>query len=424
MKIPQNVKAIEALRAGEKEYRVSIVGIGNLALVVSPTGRKVWIWRGRVAGKPAKFTLGPFPAFSLARAKEWAAEHSAAQGQGRDIRVEKAAAEKQAAKLLTETVDWLFDLYMAAEGDSLRTAKARRADYVRDVQRHIGSRSIHSITYDDLADIVDEKVETAPVQANHIVTLLKRLFKWAVTSGRRQSGMRSNPSADLMKPTPINKRKRVLNEFEIGVFLHAVANPLPRYQAYADGWWLILHCGVRRDEAFGARFDEFNFETGEWLIPESRTKNETELLLPLPLIVMERLKEVKRKAGQELLWPTMDKHGNEVALSGWTKATDAIRTQMDALANSSGKKIDHWTMHDLRRTLVTGMNGLRDEDDMPLVDEIVVEKVVNHTLAGVKGVYNRYSYYRDKKRALALWADHLKSIDEKAQKDMDIAKAA
>ena len=66
-----------------------------------------------------------------------------------------------------------------------------------------------------------------------------------------------------------------------------------------------------------------------------------------------------------------------------------------------------WTLHDLRRTVVTGMNELG-------IPPHVVEAVVNHisgrAKAGVAGVYNRATYAEEKRAALQTWADHLDEV--------------
>ena len=67
----------------------------------------------------------------------------------------------------------------------------------------------------------------------------------------------------------------------------------------------------------------------------------------------------------------------------------------------------HWTAHDLRRSAVTGMAALG-------VAPIVLGHVINHrstTRAGVTlAVYSQYTYEREKREALELWAERLLAI--------------
>jgi integrase len=61
------------------------------------------------------------------------------------------------------------------------------------------------------------------------------------------------------------------------------------------------------------------------------------------------------------------------------------------------------TLHDLRRSVATGMAELG-------VQPHVVEAVLNHVSghkSGVAGVYNRASYDKEKRAALDRWADHV-----------------
>ena len=71
------------------------------------------------------------------------------------------------------------------------------------------------------------------------------------------------------------------------------------------------------------------------------------------------------------------------------------------MAKQSERSIPHWTLHDLRRTLATGLQrlGIRLE---------VTEAVLNHvsgSRAGIVGVYQRHDYFDEKRQAL----DHLVS---------------
>jgi hypothetical protein len=63
--------------------------------------------------------------------------------------------------------------------------------------------------------------------------------------------------------------------------------------------------------------------------------------------------------------------------------------------------------HDLRRTVVTGMNEL---GVAPHVVEAVVNHVSGRARAGVAGVYNRATYSTEKRVAPQAWADHLDQV--------------
>jgi integrase len=69
-------------------------------------------------------------------------------------------------------------------------------------------------------------------------------------------------------------------------------------------------------------------------------------------------------------------------------------------------ELEHFTLHDLRRTLATGMQrlGIRLE---------VTEAVLNHvsgSRGGIIGVYQRHDFLDEKRQALEAWADEVESI--------------
>jgi integrase len=62
-------------------------------------------------------------------------------------------------------------------------------------------------------------------------------------------------------------------------------------------------------------------------------------------------------------------------------------------------------LHDLRRTLRTGLAEL----GIPFE---VAERVLNHAMPGLEAVYNHHNYLGEKRRALALWTEHVLAIAE------------
>jgi len=85
--------------------------------------------------------------------------------------------------------------------------------------------------------------------------------------------------------------------------------------------------------------------------------------------------------------------------SGWSKAKSALDT-------TSG--VSGWWLHDLRRTLATGLQrlGVRLE---------VTEAVLNHlsgSRAGVVGIYQRHDWAEEKRAALDAWSAHLLAAAE------------
>jgi hypothetical protein len=68
--------------------------------------------------------------------------------------------------------------------------------------------------------------------------------------------------------------------------------------------------------------------------------------------------------------------------------------------------VEPWRLHDIRRSVATRMADL---GVMPHVIEAVLNHHSGHR-GGVGGIYNRSNYEREVRAALALWADHIRSV--------------
>src|SRR4029077_9475617 len=82
------------------------------------------------------------------------------------------------------------------------------------------------------------------------------------------------------------------------------------------------------------------------------------------------------------------------SLTSWPRT----KSRLDDIA-----KISPWRIHDLRRTVSTGMNELG-------VEPHIVEAVLGHTVKGVAGVYNRTKYETAKRAALDAWGAHVMAL--------------
>jgi integrase len=412
-------KFVASVETDKKREEFTDTRSPNLVLVVQKTGTKSWAWRGFLDGANKKVTLGSTTLHSLDAAREWADAITLARDAGVNLieqdKQEKAEAEAQAAVIDHRTCDWMFDLYMEAEGRTKKSAKEKQRIYDKDIKPVLGTRLVDTIEHNDLAKILRLKAKTAPIASNAIQSLVRRWFKWAVTTGRDLTGMTADPSINIVKLTPPRSRERFLNDYEIGIFFRAVAKT---DLAMGKALILILYTGTRRSEAFEMPWSEMDFHKGIWFIPGSRTKNGLDHLLPLPGEMIALLEEQKRKSGNSVLvWPSevVKSDEGDHPMSGFSDTVETIHLEMEKMAKEDGKTIASWCIHDLRRSLSSGMNGLLNANEEPLIPQHIVERVINHKLGGVAGTYNRHEYLAEKRKALKLWADHLTGIKRVAE---------
>jgi hypothetical protein len=104
------------------------------------------------------------------------------------------------------------------------------------------------------------------------------------------------------------------------------------------------------------------------------------------------------------------------SITGWSRSKrrldGLVLAVMQREADERGadpKRVDqlpHWTRHDLRRTVASGMARLA-------VSLPVVERVLNHvsgSFAGIVGVYQRHSFAAEMRAAVEVWGQHIEGL--------------
>ena len=142
-------------------------------------------------------------------------------------------------------------------------------------------------------------------------------------------------------------------------------------------------------------WDELDLDAGIWTIPDTRTKNDRVHEVPLSAPAVEIMMGRAIRRGNPFVFGR-----GAGPFSGFTNAKERL--------DAATKLRLPWVIHDLRRSVSTGMNNLK-------IPPHVVEAVLNHVSgakAGVAGTYN-WALYRDEKReALGLWGRHLLALGE------------
>jgi integrase len=193
---------------------------------------------------------------------------------------------------------------------------------------------------------------------------------------------------------PEQARDRVLNEKEI----HLVWRALP-INEYGTIVKLLILTGQRANEIAALRWHEIDFETTVINLPRERTKNGRPHTIPLAATARDLFAQIPVRDGRELVF------GKGVGpFSDWSHS----KKKLDAAIAQGGnrKPLLPWTIHDLRRTVATGM---ADIGIAPHIVEAVLNHVSGHK-GGVAGIYNRSSYAAEKAAALAKWDEHVASV--------------
>jgi integrase len=243
---------------------------------------------------------------------------------------------------------------------------------------------IAEIKLANVASILDQLEKGGAVSAARSRSALSSVFKWAMGRGYTDY----NPVVNSMNPDNGVPRERVLNDNE----LRAIWNNCNRSDDdYHRIIRLLILTACRKSEVGGIAWSELNFDDRVWVIPAGRVKNKRDHALPVPHAFWEIIETIERRPGRDFLFGYSD-----VGFRNWSDPKEALDRR-------SG--ISDWTHHDIRRTVATRMADIG-------IQPHVIEAVLNHQSGhkgGVAGIYNRSSYAREVKTALAMWADYLHS---------------
>jgi len=334
--------------------------------------------------------MGCWPSVSLADARE---QHSALL---RGIADGKSPADqRRAAKQISVngiTVEVFAQKWLKEQVARVRKKPDTVRRYLeRDVLPEIGKKPLACVEKKELREIIFAKIADGHEQAALAIrNLLKRMWDYAVECEVTET----NPAAAIKAKfiAPIASRSRALNERELGAFLQALDMARIRDEM-KDALMLILLTLVRKSELRLARWREFDLDRAEWALPMEHSKMETPLVIPLSRqAVTLLLRQRERHPNASIVFPMRDAVDTPIAPSTLNRALARIPL-----------KIDHFTVHDLRRSAAT---NLAEHE----YNEAWIEKALNHNKKGVAGIYNRAQYATQRRTMLQSWADRLDSL--------------
>ena len=372
--------------------------VKGFGLRVSPKGARAFILmyragRGRAAPL-RKITIGPF-------GSPWTVETARTEARrllGEVAAQRDPAGEKAEKRAVVKNGTPEKDTVRAAVEDWLKRDQAKRRT-VGEVRRIMtrellpvwGDRPLASICKREVIELIDGIADRgAPIAANRTLAYVRRFFNWCAS----RDLIEANPAQYVAKPADEVRRERVLSDGELADVwrgLEGMAEP------FAAGMKLLILTGARRSEVFEAERGELN---GELLhLPATRVKSGEGRIIPLSPPAFAIVEALPVFANSPWLFTVDGKR----PYSDPTSRKAELDRRILAARGPTGEAMKPWRIHDLRRSVATGMQrlGVRLE---------VVEAVLGHTSgsrAGIVGVYQRHQFVTEAREALALWGDHI-----------------
>jgi integrase len=373
---------------------------------VYPSGKRMYVFQYRTKRRQQRrVAIGLHGPFTIDKAREAAADLYEAVRKGRDPADEQKTAARLAPDTIENVIGEFMQRYMAGKKRAQRYIEETRRNFDRHVLPRWRDRDIRAITRRDVIELLDRIVdEGKPVAANRTLAAVRKLFNWALQRGI----IEATPVALVEMPGAERKRERILAPDEIRAVWSGAGG-----LGYPFGLFfqMALATGQRREEIARMRWADIDTDERTWTLSSEMTKAGRAHVVPLSPLALEILgeaKEATRLLGGE---PQNGKPATYVfttrgdrPISGYSKAKARLDKTVAATRDGDGMPaLDSWTIHDLRRTVGTGLGKLG-------ISRFIIARVLNHADRTVTGIYDRHEYLAEKRSALDAWAAYLGNL--------------
>jgi len=382
---------IQNLKPRPKRVTFWCRGMDDFGIKVFPSGFKSWIYEYRFDNKTRRMTLGRFPKTSLSEATKLYVQTKEKVDHGIDPLEERF--EKQNTWKSEPTVDDLIKLYIEhCKNTNKKTYKEEERALKKELPKDIRHMKISEVPPKRLAKIVDEIIARGSSgMAVHFFRYTRRMFNFAID----RTLMEHNPCSKIKVKIHKKNRQRHLSPKEIYLFWHNLEN-VPMSQVKRLMLKFLLCTVSRPIEIREMKWSHINLDQKIWTLPT--TKNGRLHRVYLGDLAIQVLKEVKDYTGDyDLVFgsagcKTLTKSKND-------RIKELKPLTINSLAQTVRRHFDVFGIeeqfypYDLRRTgatMIAGLFGRRDFASLAL----------NHTTSDVTGIYDQYTYDREKKMML------------------------
>jgi integrase len=422
-----DARAAKLLKPGD---HMVIDGCPGLRLVATAT-RKTWTYRYKAPGATSaaarmkQLAMGQWPAVSVqAAAAQWQAlreERSTGTDPGQERRAARQALkpgrDDPAAYLVRSLVlDFVTGHLEQQRKEAGALAARRMLERFLEEEPELADRPAATVTRADAFDVLDARKAT-PTAAAKLRSMLGSAWDYALDAGRLSDDMpnwwrmvmkgRLKSKGKIVGGKHVGQQRRTLPGAEIGQLLAWLPN---MHELGRDTCEMYLWTCLRGVEILGLRAEHIGKEADGWwwTVPKALTKNarfEEAVDLRVPLIgralevVQHRLKTVGASG-----WLFEDVRGEQYTQHDFSTYIYSLQPYSAKARRRQGAglvlPVAGWTPHNLRRSARTLLASLGCSDE-------IGEAIVGHLPSDIVGLYNAYTYDKERRLWLGKLSAHL-----------------
>ena len=395
-------RTLKSLKADPKRRAIFDTKLEGFHAIPSTSkdGQATFAIKYSVRGKQRKKTLGIYPYMTLKQARTKALAIRSEVSDGRDpVADEKSKNQEK----FEDALDLYLDTYSKHNHRPRTQVEVRR--FLNIARDEWGDRPIAQIVRKDVMALLDECArKRSPLQSNRLHGYLSGFLNWAAD----RDMIEVVPVRRGMKPLKTEPtRDRWLRDDE----LLAIWNAAELY-GYPFGPLvkMLILTGQRRGEVTKMRWEEITGLEGDepvWTIPSHRNKGKREHTLPLPSAARRVLRAIEDVGySDEFVFVTYKADGTLTPMVTFSKT----KKRLDEMSG-----VTDWRLHDLRRTLATGLGDLG-------FPPYLAGMIMNHSNPSVTAIYDRANREQEMRIALEAWATKIDGMIDPSRKSTNIVE--
>ncbi|TCK38006.1 phage integrase family protein [Paraburkholderia sp. BL8N3] len=393
---------------------------GGLLLQVAANGSKSWTYRYQLNKVRRDKGIGPYPLFSLKRAREQRDEFARLVKQGidpvdhcRDARIQAAAASAKRVKFADACA-----AFMELRSAGLKTEKQMKSwnRTFAAAGAVLGGLFIHEATRQHIVACLKDDWTVKNATAVENMLRLHALFKWSIV---RYDLSIANPASlpELQELLPKVSKETADdeddNEGRAALPWSAMPECMTKVRAIktmpARAMEFIILTGARLEEALNLTWSEIDLKAKKWTVHKARMKAGKTQTVPLAAQAVDLLKALPSYNGGN---PDPDGFVFTAPRGGklyGDKLLDLLRDELEYTA-------EQVTTHGMRKSLRTYVR------EVLKADPDVCESVIAHdTRSKIRKTYERTNFYTARVPLMQDWANF---TDERIAKVTNLADKA